>query len=433
MKIHDSRLTVEEINKIASSSGYKSIYDEFVRLLKRSRKTNISNKELFELQIEIAYKIIKAEKNISFFKSTASRKKQNKEWFSREVHKAQRMAYKKLVDGIAWRFLNFDRASLRQIAEHNPTGHLSKGFVGEALKAEFIVNDSDFFVILNDLTNFLRFGDLTIISKDKILIDEVKLKGQSKGGQKKQLTSLLKKLNKKRFSIGDATAGFISIPDYPHNFLSDIENILKRAKSDKNGIFSKRVSPYLWVSCIYTDRLLAIEKDFKKIEPFFPRSSFRKETNNTFIPLSNLFMFSEFTPNFAPYTIFPFEEEFVADLVFAECILTSHVSQKNLTKSIQGKGWIVKFPTKEDIASGYNSIKKPEDIKRVVWDPKYHIQFKKGGFGIKLPREILHRIDTEFLSAKAIVKSLEFSKDNYSRLRDKYFVTGFEKEGEMWI
>ena len=429
--VHDSRLTQKEINLISSSSGYNSIYDDFVVLLKRSRKSDITNKELFGLEMEIANKIIKAEKSITYFKKTADRKSQNKEWYSREVYKAQRMAYKQIMDGIAWRFLNFDRASLRQISEHHQTGYLSPGFIQEAVKAEYIVNDSDLFVILNDLTNFLRFGDLTIVSKDKIYFDEVKTKGQAKKDQKDQLNFLLDSLNKKRFSIGNDKADFLLVPGKPQNFLPAVEMVIKKAKSNKVGISSDRLSPYLWVSCLYTQKILSVEKDFEKIKPLLPKNPFSAEEQGGFIPTSNLFMFSEFTPNFAPYTIFPFQEELIADLVFGKCILTSHISQKHLSKSIIGKGWNVVFPTREEIASAYDSIIKPEDIKRVVWDPQYHIKFTNGNFMTSLPREVVFRINSEFLSVKSIISSIEHAKNSYGKL-SKNFVTGFKEEKEMW-
>lgn len=228
--IHDSRLTQEEISKISSSSAYNSIYDDFVKLLKESRRKDITNKKLFNLQLEIANRIIKAEKNITYFKKTADRKLQNNEWFSREVYKAQRMAYKQIMDGIAWRFLNFDRASLRQMAEHHQTGNLNPGFIQEAIKAEYVVNDSDFFVILNDLTNFLRYGDLTIVSKDKIYIDEVKTKGKSKGEQKKQLNLLLEILNKKKFTIGNDSLIFYLFQGLFIIFYHLFKSLLKRQR-----------------------------------------------------------------------------------------------------------------------------------------------------------------------------------------------------------
>ena len=430
--VNKSHPTMEEINKIATSSGYNSIYDDFVNLLKRSRKHDISNKELFNLQIEIANRLIKIEKSISYFKKTADRESQNNEWFSREVYKAQRMAYKQIMDGVAWRFLNFDRASLRQIAEHHQTGYLSPGFIQEASKAEFIVNDSDFYVILNDITNFLRFGDLTIVSKDKIYIDEVKTKGGATSQQKEQLGHLLESLNKKRFVIGKESADFLLVDGSVQNFLPVIQMLMKKAKLDRMGMSSERLSPYLWVSCIYSENLLNVEKDFQKIKPFLPTNPFTATEQGCFMPMSNLFMFGEFSPNFAPYTIFPFEEELIADLVFGRCIVTSHISQKRLEESIKGKGWNVKFPTREEIASSYDAIEKPEEVKSVVWDPKYHVQFAKGNFRSSFSREILFRINSEFLSVKAIIHSLECAKDSYGRL-SKNYVTGFKNEYAMWL
>lgn len=433
MAIQDSTLTRQEITKISSSSGYNSIYDDFVKFLKLSRKKSISNVELFDLQMEVAQKIITAEKNISYFKKAANRKNQNKEWFSREVHKAQRRAYKKLMDGVAWRLLKFDRVSLRQIAEHNRTGHIERGFIAEVSKAKDIVENSNFFVVFNDLTNFLRFGDLTVISEDKVLIDEIKLKGKAKGNQKEQLDLLLKRLNKKKFSIGDAVADFLSVPGKPSSFLPEVEKVMKDAKSSSKGIAASKVSPYLWVSCVYVDKILSFNKDFEKVKPFIPLSPFRGERESILIPTNNLFLFDTFTPNFAPYTIYPFNEELIADIILGKCILESHLSQRGLKKSIEGKGWGVVFPTREQLVDGYDSAQKPEDRIKEARNPEHNIRFMKDGFTNSLPRENLHRIDIEFLSAKSLVKQLEHAKSNYFGLGGKHFVTGFEKEEVLWV
>lgn len=432
MNLNASRLTQAESSKIYSSSAYNSIYDDFIKLLRKSRNTKITNKELFKLEMDIANRIIKIEKNISYFKNKIDRVSQNKEWFSREVYKAQRLAYKQIMDGIAWRYLNFDRASLRQVAEHNQTGYLTSGFINEASKAEYITNNSDAFVILNDLTNFLRYGDLTIVSPDKIFIDEAKTKGKSKGEQKKHLDELLNKLNQKKFSIGNSTADFLLVPNYPHNFLSEVNKVLIEAKNDL-GTASSRLSPYLWVSCIYTEKIIKEYKDFTNSKPYLPKCPFEVETESGFIPLSNLFMFSEFSPNLAPYTIFPFDEELIADLVFGKCILTSHISQKKLKSSIEGKGWKVEFPTRDKLLDRYDLVENSDDVKKIVWDKEYHLHFRKGNFTTALPREVIFRLNTEFLSIKAIIDSLEHAKLNYQSLKEKYFVSGHKLENEMWV
>lgn len=178
--------------------------------------------------------------------------------------------------------------------------------------------------------------------------------------------------------------------------------------------------------------MLSVEKDFNKIRSLFPKSPFSSQEQVGFIPMNNLFMFGEFSPNFAPYTIFPFDEELIADLVFGRCILTSYISQEKLSESIEGKGWKVTFPTSENIVEGYDSILKPEDIKKVVWDTKNHVHFSKGNFRSSLPREVIFRINTEFLSIKPIINSLEHAMKNYGRL-SKNYVTGFENENAMWL
>jgi len=117
-EIRKNYLTPKEINMIVNSSGIVTIQPFLEEILKESRNRDISPLKLLELQGKIAEKMIIWEKQIALFKKTADREKQNNEWYSREIYKAHRRMLKTVMDGIAFRFLNFERPVLRQLAQH---------------------------------------------------------------------------------------------------------------------------------------------------------------------------------------------------------------------------------------------------------------------------------------------------------------------------
>ncbi|MBI5122815.1 hypothetical protein HZA75_03065 [Candidatus Roizmanbacteria bacterium] len=428
LSIREEELTISEIIKITSHAEYKSLRGFLLEVLTESRRSDITNVEFFQLQGKIIEKIIPLEKKISFFKKTADPKIRNQAWYTRELYKAQWRAIKQVMDGIAWRMLKFDRIALRQIAEHNPTGHLSEGILEEVQKGGEIVNSSDHFVIFNDLTNFLRHGDLTIFTPNEILIDEVKTKGKATKAQSESLDKLLNRLNKRVYKIGDVEAGFIEIKGSPSNFLKEVESIIIKAMTNHERIFAQRVSPYLWVSCIY---IPTIEQNIKSgISPKLPSSPFPGA--ESLPPIGNFTLFDSFSPNLAPYSIFPFAENIIVGLMTGEIQLKAVISRKELVKSAKGKGWELTFPAREVISKMYDKAKTRNECREVSRSVENYVTFKKGAFEYKMGKEILYRIDSEFLSIKALLASAEQVRTMTGSGVSRTFTTNFSEEHEMW-
>lgn len=427
----DEPLTVEEITVIVSSSHYQSIRNRLLDFLKRSRY-KLDPTELLNLEIEIANEIIKLEKQITLLRKLANRPTKNNAWFTREVFKAERRALKQIADGIAWRYLGFSRSVMRKLSDHHDTGFLSPGFVKEVEVAKKITLTKTGYVLLNDITNYLRHGDLTVIMPGEVSFAEIKSSKVNSGRgnrQKNRLDELLAQLNQNKFAIDKGSpAEVLKVPGKVYNFLTSVEEAIKRAAKSEQGFFTVKLAPYLWVSVVNSSKLIEWKNKTGKT-PILPKPPFEK--SRYIAPISSITLFDSFSPNVAPFTIFPFDEEAIIDIILARLWVFAHVGEKELIKSFRGKGWELQLPT-EDI---WNEIIKTAgaDRKEAINNSKYFPKFKKQEYENNTPWTTLLRIHSEFLSVKSIVNTLEYAKNQMLPGRHRNYYADFELEAEQWL
>lgn len=428
-QIREERLKQREIHEIVSNSGITSISPFLLEILKKSRERKISAMGLLELQLKIAEKMIFCEKQINIFKKISDRENRNDAWRSREIYKAHRKMLKEVMDGVAFRLLNFERPVLRQLVEHNGSGHLSEGFAEEINKAEYIVSETGYYVILNDLTNFLRYGDLTIISPEGRIIDEVKTTGKARGSQKKALAELINMLNNNEFKSGSQIAKYIRVPGKPTSFINKIERIITISKQNNEGIYSERISPYLWVSSTSIQNMM---RYFKKAGKLPKHSIMPFPKSNIYSFSDSLMFFNQFAPNLMPYSVFPFSEEIICEIMTGQIQLKVVVGEKELIKSFKGKGWELTLLPREVKRAVYD-VDDINKIKEAVNNPKFHNILKKDGFKYTLPHEILLRIENEFRSVKSFIdESEEMMKVAHLHRTPELVATNFTEESAIW-
>jgi len=426
----EANLTLDEIKQICLSPYFVKIRPNLIKILKESRKSLTPGK-LLELQLNISTEIIKVEKQITYFSKLADRKKQNNEWFSREVYKAHKRILKNIADGIAWRYLKCLRASLRLIADHNPTGHISPGFVQEAREAERIVAQTGAFVLLNDITNVLRYGDLTIIQGYTTSFYEVK-GGKKDGRAKKQsqkLGSVLDMLNAKEHTIGNQTAKVLLVESKPSHLADSAGRAILDAINSENGISYSKISPYLWLSCISVEKMTEFYRK-KGTLPDLPKSPFKKGKYT--VPFINQMLFDSYSPNVAPYSIFPFDEETIIDLLLGLLHIKSHLSEEGLIESFKGKGWDFNYPS-DKAREEWLDLEIPRERIDATRNQKYQPSLTKGPFTTILPWDVIYRIGFEFLSIKSILELVETARDSSIPGNPDFVVTEFLNEKDRWI
>lgn len=132
------------------------------------------------------------------------------QWHRNRIEDYQHLliTFKSIVDGLA--FIYLDRWDIKQFAMKETSGFISgKSGLTFELSLFRLVFRSGSVALLNDLTNCLRHGDLTILSKGKWLFVEAK-SGQTQDSRSRRQTAKLKSIvdyltsgKTKRIPIGE--------------------------------------------------------------------------------------------------------------------------------------------------------------------------------------------------------------------------------------
>jgi len=152
------------------------------------------------------------------------------------VCKALLRCLRDTADGIAWRTLNFQRHILHELAYKQPAGYLERSNVElEVAAAASRVTDLQAHVLINDLTNFLRYGDLTIVTRDTIYLDELKSGVASAGNRrsKRQKRSIREKidfLNTREIKRGDSIDRIVLIEAEPKSHVPELVDLIESAR-----------------------------------------------------------------------------------------------------------------------------------------------------------------------------------------------------------
>lgn len=338
-----------------------------------------------------------------------------------DFHETSTKVYREIADGIAWRTLGFNRALLYYLVSRPSPGPISlEGIESELLEWSRIYDSREGISILNDITSFLRVGDVTNLKNDGTLeFVEIKTK-RPRGGarfsrQKERLQQTVE-----LFSCGKATfkEESLAIDEFdikPDNYLNNVLNLINDAM--RVGVAITSIGEHLLVYCLDL-RTGSMEKAKTILDPVIDRTMERWD-GDIIIPLRSLEKF-KYGRTYAPYSIFPFPNDICVSLMAGALLLTTFLNLSKVMEYFEGRGWAISESPEEH-------LKQSTDILET-----HTMTVKKGPLYVKVPPMDIGRLAFEFLRPRVLVQLFE---EYYAigRREGSYSIVNFQGEKDIWV
>ena len=347
------------------------------------------------------------------------------------VVKRLRAIAKQIADGIAWRALGYDRAVLHLLALKPQTGSLERSAaISEMVAASEYLAATGELVILNDLTNFLRYGDFTSVASDKVVIHEVKAgRGASKSGratrQRQRTDDIIEFLNKGQAATKRGEERLLYLKTKPVDHLRELASLIRESR--RIGSASARLSKCLAVEVFDTKQMaVAIASG----EHPWESSSNPFGQSADAMSFDSLTLFARNTTNVAPYSIFPLEYEDRLALMTGEIWVVCHYNFKNLVRCLRRRDLNAELPTKEKFEE-LKDLPRGEVIRR-EFETALTVSKESSRLELRVPLSAQGELFYEFLDEESFADAIEEELDKVVNNRPGYSHRTFLAEGERW-
>lgn len=415
---------------------YAEVLEDY---LETGRKRRDNRTALAKLQLHLLDDLAGAEGMISHYKKkietckatpsaatderrASTNKELEQDEFGIFFHRAHANCIRSIGDGLAWRALGYDRAAILALCQ-NPVKPrvITEGAQQELHKWSSSFDAGSGVAILNSITNCLSVGDVTVV-KDDGTVEIVEVKTGT--ATSRRLTRQRRKMRETAMLLSSGV-GKLDYPEveiirteiYPENGLRDLSAALDEAVL--NGWSTRRLSDFLLVEC----------HNFQKIEDFDELRNVTKDARRTLVkdwtrrsdrvlPNSTLNCM-EFSPNHAPFSIFPFGSQVCVALLTGGMEFVSFLNISAIERSFERHGWkIEKRP--EDLLAERGSLQTG------FWT------VAKGGLHTTIAPSEIARMAFETVLPGVIIQVLdERFKIGLGAMLSHVF-TAYSREREMW-
>ncbi len=255
-------------------------------------------------------------------------------------------------DGVAWRGLNYDRAILRLLSEHAPVAvpQFNKGLLTE-LGVLLELSESNNRLVLNAITNFLRVGDITVISDkaDDIRLVEVKAGSRTTARTLRQgayLTLIQQGIESGIHPLGSMRMRKVITRQPVSTQIPILENAIKQA--EERLASSRLFGDYMALAVFATDRIVdevpEPEQERLRASIFDRFYKVRKSKSDVLLPpIDSLFLMNYFSPNAAPYAVFQIEPRYRLKLITGEIAIFTTINLSGFARWLRKRGWDVQI------------------------------------------------------------------------------------------
>lgn len=326
-----------------------------------------------------------------------------------------------IADGVAWRALGFDRAVLRALCQNRGSQQITSPGTAEELREWSRQFDhGSGIAILNSLTNWLTYGDITVVQNDgSVEIVEVKASKTTSSRvvrQKQRMRELVTLLSTGKGNLEGKTVEVCTLDIVPETGLDALERLLQETNSSP-GYAAARLSNSAYIECI-DFRVVAdgADKDIGKLRDSLIADW--EERNDDIHPGESLKCLG-FSPNMAPFSVFPFEPALCVDLLTGAKAYMVLLNVTAVAREFQYRGWQIVTTPKEVFESG----KLAEDFMTV----------KKDGFAVTLPPAVFMRLLMELLRPHVLIRQCELIRQaGPQAFGSEFNLPIYEHEAEIW-
>jgi hypothetical protein len=423
---------------------WRDVVEDYLYISKKRTKSKFS---IFKLQVQVAYEIMTNINSIDKYKKlqatlhedekagriTTEEYNDQLRHFKSEVFILQLVnkVLREIIDGIVWRYLNFNRAILYTLADKEPIEVIraDKGTLANLLQFSEIFLDHDSVAIYNDISNFLRIGDITQITKDgNIQIIEVKA-GKGHHGkriirQKEKMEEVVEFFNTGNTTYNGKKLKIIDSDIKQVTYLPQLVDAIKRAKA--KGYESLLIGDYMILELVYFDKLNGSDdvSDYFKIKHKSVKDKWKK--NGDYVHGAYWIDKMNYSISCAPFSIYPFDIETCADIMMGKISIHVFFNFSEILRILEKAGWSIAdaliFKSQTVLESLYG-----KDMKDVSF-----LKLRKGQKTMDIPPSIIARMNYELLTPKSVLNVLEELYDRGSRNEFELVLVNYSSDRKYW-
>jgi len=421
---------------------YQGIMADYVQI---SRKRNKNKLAVLKLQSHLIQDVIMHQAmldqyndKLSEIKKKLFKSKAQVDYLQNEIYANELVIryLKDIFDGIAWRLLEYNRAILYCLSDKPESGPVKQG-IGLQKELEFWIEQFAYGnkrAILNDLTNVIRVGDVTIFNEDgNVEFVEIKSGKNPRGKkwksrlerQKAHMEETIKFINTGIGTLDGQPIVVKYIPIEPQNNFDVLQKVLKA--SNESGFSHIVIEDYMVIECVdFASKVKSkeiINYFDSKVHPIWKKW---EEDGDYIYPLASHNDRLDFSRNLAPISIWPLEADLCAEIMMKRYMISTTFNISAFQRKLAKEGWIVD-KTKFDIT---------EERKLESLDGnsiKSFMTVQKGEFFVDVPPLFLARCIFEFLKPETLIKTFEWLHQNIPKDFKELVLTGFEEERKIWL
>jgi hypothetical protein len=418
-----------------SAPDWIDVFEDYLAITRKRMKNPIA---MAKVQLHLAEEIMLAQGSVKQYRgkfdeivaaegtsraaATAAEDKKivEKEMF---LHRAFANSFRIIGDGIAWRALGFDRAVLRALAGSQVKQQLlDPGTVNEMHHFARVFDTGEGVAILNALTNWLAIGDITVVKKDGTL-EAVEVKtsnadGDRVGRQKQRMRDVTELIKTGSGKLEGQDTSIIRFDIPLDNNLEDLKRLFEEA--DAHGHAGEMIHAWCYLEAFDTEALVQKGEKWKGEVAEKRKAMTSWSKSNDLVSAISSFDLLSFTPNCAPFSVFPLSDRTCAELLTGSKHYTSYLNLTELGREFERLGW--------------NVQKGPEDLKAGLTRLTPWYRLSNGEMFLEVPPEQIMRIQMELMDPRLVTRTAEaiYAKGPRSMPPPSATLV-YEREKDLWI